>query len=353
MKKIKTLFFAASPVGCKDLMVEEEIREVTYKIRTTDYRHSIDLVPALAARPGDLIQILNEHKPQIVHFTAHGKPTGEILLLDKIGGFPKPVGTLAVQELFTVMKDNIRVVLLNACYSRTQALAIANVIDCVIGIRSSITNQAAITFSAFFYGAIGFGRSVKEAYEQGRAAVLLEGINKKYIPDLLVKDGADPSKIFLIPESDGTESKGLKKKTKELLDAGLELFNMRDYRSAISNFQKARKLDPGNETANIFYCLAFLAGKQNCTFHISEMNEINDILNNVIQGNGHELINLARLLLGIIRFDYYEHRNYHYQGISSEEIFSQLEDYYPSDREKQIIQHITFSDMVKILFNLS
>jgi hypothetical protein len=199
MNKIKALFFAASPVGSSGLMVEEEIRAITKKIRATDYRDSIELVPALATRPDDLIETLNQHKPQIVHFSAHGKPTGEILLLDKVGGLPKAVKSHAIRELFKTMKDNIRVVLLNACYSKVQARQIVKVIDCAIGIKISITNQAAIAFAASFYGALGFGRSVKEAYEQGRAAILLEGIDKKNIPELLVKEGVDPSRIFLRP----------------------------------------------------------------------------------------------------------------------------------------------------------
>lgn len=197
MDKIKTLFFAADPVGGNRLMVNEEIRSITKKIRAADYRDSIELIPALAARPDDLIEALNQHKPQIVHFSAHGKPTGEILLLDKVGGLPKAVKSHAIQELFKTMKDNIRVVVMNACYSKVQARAIVEVVDCAIGIKNSITNQAAITFAASFYGAIGFGRSVKEAYEQGRAAILLEGIDKKNIPELLVKEGVDPSRVFL------------------------------------------------------------------------------------------------------------------------------------------------------------
>lgn len=199
MDKIKVLFFAADPVGGSRLMIDEEIRAITKKIRAADYRDSIELIPALAVRPEDLIEMLNQHKPQIVHFSAHGNPTGEILILDKNGGIPKSVRPDAIRALFETLKDNIRVVILNECYSRVQARAIVNVIDCAVGIKNPITNRAAIAFAASFYGAIGFGRSVKEAYEQGRAAILLEGIDKKNIPELLVKEGVDPSHIFLRP----------------------------------------------------------------------------------------------------------------------------------------------------------
>jgi acetoin utilization deacetylase AcuC-like enzyme len=198
MEKIKTLFFSATPVGAGSLMVEREIREIIRKIRAAEYRDSIDLVPALAAQPDDLLQMLNQHKPRIVHFTAHGKATGEILLLDQVGGLPKPVKPNAIQALFNTMKNNIRLVLLNACYSKLQAQAIVKVIDCAIGIGNPITNLAAITFAASFYRAVGFGCSVKEAFEQGRVALMLEGIDEENFPELLVKEGVDPSHIFLL-----------------------------------------------------------------------------------------------------------------------------------------------------------
>lgn len=208
MEKLKVLFFAANPAATSRLNLDEEIRVITEKIQSTDSRDSIELVAAWAARPDDLLQMLNKHKPQIVHFSAHGNPTGKLILLDQFG-LPKPVNTAAIQYLFKTLKDNIRVVVLNACYSQTQAQAIINVVDCAIGMKTSITNQAAIIFAASFYRALGFGRSVKEAFEQGRAALMLEDIPEENIPELLVKEGVDPAGIFLRKEKKKTSAQSL------------------------------------------------------------------------------------------------------------------------------------------------
>lgn len=197
MEKIEALFFAANPMLMTRLNLEDEIREITEKIRRSKHRDSIVLIPSMAAQPDDLLQKLNEYKPHIVHFSAHGTSAGELLLLDKTGN-PKPVSANAINTLFETLKDNIRVVILNACYSKVQALAIRNVIDCVIGMKSTITDNAAIVFSAAFYRAIGFGCSVKKAFEQGRTALLFENISEADIPDLLVKDGVDPDKTYLL-----------------------------------------------------------------------------------------------------------------------------------------------------------
>jgi hypothetical protein len=155
------------------------------------------MVSRRAVRPDDLLQTLMEVKPHVVHFSGHGSPAGEIILLDDHGK-PKPVSQEALVQLFKTLKDNIRVVVLNACYSRPQAEAIAQTIDCTIGMNQTIGDEAAINFAAWLYGAIGFRRSVKEAFEVGRAALLLEGIPEDKTPELLSRAGVDASKVVLV-----------------------------------------------------------------------------------------------------------------------------------------------------------
>jgi hypothetical protein len=206
MNKIKTLFLASNPAGTTRLSLDEEIRAIAQKIRASDYRDLIELVSAWAVRPDDLIQVMNESRPQIVHFSGHGNQNGEIILTDN-NRTPKPVTTAALHALFSVMKGNIRIVLLNACFSEIQAKAIIENIDCVIGMNSSIGDDAAITFAASFYRALGFGKSVKESFEQGRLSLLMEGIPEENTPQLLSKDGVDPSSLFILDSKNNSNSK--------------------------------------------------------------------------------------------------------------------------------------------------
>jgi hypothetical protein len=206
MNKIKTLFLASNPAGTTVLSLDEEIRVVTQKIRASDHRDLIELVSAWAVRPDDLIQVMNESRPQIVHFSGHGNQNGEIILTDN-NRTPKPVTTSALHALFSVLKGNIRIVLLNACFSEIQAKAIIENIDCVIGMNSSIGDDAAITFAASFYRALGFGKSVKESFEQGRLSLLLEGIPEENTPQLLCKDGVDPASLFILDSDSISKSR--------------------------------------------------------------------------------------------------------------------------------------------------
>jgi len=223
MNKVKVLFVAANPVGTKPLQLDEEIRQITTKLRAAEYRDSLELVSRWAVRPDDLLQALLEVKPQIVHFSGHGTqgepisgpppsplPSGRDLIPPDSGqagqlifmgdrGQPQPVSQEALVYLFRTLRDNVRVVVLNACHSRPQAEALAETIDCSIGMNQPIGDEAAIVFAVSFYRALGFGRSVREAFELGKAALLLEGIPEDKTPELLTRQGVDDTRLILIP----------------------------------------------------------------------------------------------------------------------------------------------------------
>jgi hypothetical protein len=158
----------------------------------------LELITKWAARPDDLLQALNQHRPHVVHFSGHGSATEEIILLDNRTREPKPVSKAALVSLFRALKDNIRVVVLNACFSKPQAEAITGEIDCAIGMARAIGDDAAITFAASFYRAIGFGRSVKQAFDQGVAALLLDGSTEDQTPVLMSRADTESDKVYLI-----------------------------------------------------------------------------------------------------------------------------------------------------------
>ncbi len=194
--KIKALFLAANPRSTNRLAIDEEMHEIEQKLRAAEHRDVLVFQSAWAVRPDDLLQLLNQHQPHIVHFSGHG--SGEGLSLAGDDGRDRLVTTRALKMLFTTLKDNIRLVVLNACYSREQAQALVEIIDCVIGMKESIHDDTAIAFASSFYRAIGFGRSIQEAFEQGITSLLLEGIAEEDIPELLVKGGVDTNKVVLI-----------------------------------------------------------------------------------------------------------------------------------------------------------
>ena len=53
-----------------------------------------------------------------------------------------------------------------------EAEAVAGTIDCTIGMHEPIGDAAAIVFSASFYRVLGFGCSIRQAFEVGKASLL-------------------------------------------------------------------------------------------------------------------------------------------------------------------------------------
>jgi TIR domain/CHAT domain len=196
MQKIKALFLAANPKSTNRLAIDEEMHEIERKFRAAEHRDALVFQSAWAVRPDDLLQLLNQHQPHIVHFSGHGSSEGLSLAGDD--GQERLVTTQALKRLFTTLKDNIRLVFLNACYSHEQAQALIGTIDCVIGMKESIHDTAAIAFASSFYRAIGFGRSIQDAFDQGITSLSLEGIPDEDLPALLVKQGVDAKKVILI-----------------------------------------------------------------------------------------------------------------------------------------------------------
>jgi hypothetical protein len=201
---ITILFVASNPViesspGVTErpLSLDEEMREIQNKIRASKLRDSLRLEVRVAARPDDLIQAFNEVQPQIVHISGHGTDRDELVLQDN-QGHPKTVSKEAIEALFKTMRDNIRVVVLNACFSEGQAISITKHVDCAIGMAKEIGDKAAIRFAASFYRAIGFGHSVERAFEESKTALMLEGIPEHLTPKLFFRRGVDPAKLKLM-----------------------------------------------------------------------------------------------------------------------------------------------------------
>ena len=205
MSKTKVLFLAANPIKKNMLKLDEEIRTVSEKIRMSDYRDSLELISAWATRPDDLLQALNQHRPHIVHFSGHGTSEGEIVLVDNNRN-PQFVSAATLQRLFSTLKDNIQLVVLNACYSKTQAEAITGVIDCAIGMNKAVGDDAAIVFAASLYRSIGFGRSIREAFDQGTVAVSLHNLSGDDTPQLIARTGVDPARIVLVQATKTVET---------------------------------------------------------------------------------------------------------------------------------------------------
>ena len=168
--KKKILILASNPKTIPRLQLDEEVREIKEGLRHSKNRDQFEIYSLMAVRLRDLRRALLDYEPQIVHFTGHGKKTG--LIVEDEMGLPVFISAKALSGLFALFSDKVECVILSVCYSAQQAKAIGKHIYYVIGMRKEIKDKAAIEFAVGFYDALGAGRTVEEAFQFGRNAIL-------------------------------------------------------------------------------------------------------------------------------------------------------------------------------------
>lgn len=104
----------------------------------------------------------------------------------------------AIAASLATFSESIGLIFFNACFSETQASLITNHIKCAIGMNDTIRDDVARTFASQFYSSVGFGHSVQTAFDQARAALMLEGIGQECLPELITAPEIDPAQIHLV-----------------------------------------------------------------------------------------------------------------------------------------------------------
>jgi pterin-4a-carbinolamine dehydratase len=182
-KQKNILFLAANPKETTSLRLQEEEREIKEKLRSQGYG-KVPIYSSGATRPRDIQQAMLDSKPQIVHFSGHGIGE-EGLVFEDLDGQIKLISSEALADLAKIFSERgLECMVLNACYSKFQAEAIAQHIPYVIGMSQAVGDRAAIEFSSGFYGAVGAGESIEFAYRLGCNAIALAGVSGHLTPIL-------------------------------------------------------------------------------------------------------------------------------------------------------------------------
>lgn len=200
-EKIKILFLSANPWTTGRILVDEEEREIFEKLQEGPERDRFELHRHAAIRPIDLQRLLMMHKPHIVHFSGHGSRQHKIIL----GGKPgrgKQVDQDGLVKVFALYKSHVRLVVLNACFTKTQARSISEVIDYSVGAGKGIGDKEGVAFAGAFYRALSFGKSVKAAFESADAELALTKMPRTKGISLFVRKGVNQDDSFPNGKSD-------------------------------------------------------------------------------------------------------------------------------------------------------
>lgn len=187
-KRTRILFLSANPWTTSRILVDEEAREIFDKLQQGSYRDKFEMQSHAAVRSVDLQRLLMMYKPHIVHFSVHGSKKQKLIL----GGTPgrgKEVDRSGLVDLFALYRKHVRLVFLNACFTRTQAQALCQVIDYSVGTGKMIGDKGGVAFAGAFYRALAFGNSVREAFQSAGAELALIRMPRTNGLELFVRKG--------------------------------------------------------------------------------------------------------------------------------------------------------------------
>lgn len=177
------MILAANPKNTTQLRLAEEVREIEEALKRADNRSQFTLQTRWAVRPRDLMRAMTELKPNVIHFCGHGQAEG--IALEDNQGNAQLINLDGLTNLFKSFTNQVECVLLNACYSKSQAEAIGQYIDHVVGMEQEIKDKDAIEFAVSFYDALGAGETYESAYRLGCIAMQLIGSPEELLPSLL------------------------------------------------------------------------------------------------------------------------------------------------------------------------
>lgn len=195
-KKIGVLLVFANPQNTDSLRLGTEDRVIHEAIQLSPYRDRISITVQHASTIHDLRRVLLANEFQIVHLSGHGGEKG--LILEDATGKVQFIPQTALADLFQAYSSSIQCVILNACYSISQGQLTSLGVPFTIAMEGSISDKAAIEFSRGFYDAIGAGKAIDVAYEEGCRTVKLAAPRAPFVSQLLVNDDV-PKHVLLNP----------------------------------------------------------------------------------------------------------------------------------------------------------
>ncbi|ODS03411.1 hypothetical protein AUC71_00930 [Methyloceanibacter marginalis] len=197
--KLKVLYLTATPDSQGRLRTDAEVRMVNDAIERAGFRDDVDIKHSPAADGNSLLDGLNRHRPQIVHFSGHGG--GKSVWLDD----GKVEGSVGQSMDFGLLAETLAatdtpptLVVLNACDTLDGADVLLDVVDAVIGMSDSISDLGAATFATKFYAALANGQSVSSALKQGKAAMKMAMLEDADLPQLRHRSDVDPKTLVFV-----------------------------------------------------------------------------------------------------------------------------------------------------------
>ena len=195
---LRILILAANPANMSRLHLEAEHRLLRNMMRDNVDAGNCELLVEWAARATEIQTALANFKPHIVHFAGHGDKDG--ICLENDEGLARSVSKAELGLLFNLSLKQLRLVVLNACYSAPQIERLGESVNYIVGTNAPVADETAVRFTANFYQALAVGKTVREAFHRAQGQLAESGESAtagQY--ELRIRPGVDENEPLLPP----------------------------------------------------------------------------------------------------------------------------------------------------------
>ena len=195
-RPLRILFLAANPTSTQQLRLDEEIRSLRLIAQSPGNQRELNIQENLATRREELLSLILETKPHIIHFAGHGYLDSENndagLVFENDHGTPSLLGFQKFSDLIelinSVEEHSVECLILNGC--NTEAISDfmppnLNETLRIIGMRHAVLDTTAIAFSKGFYIGLSNGLSIEDAFKAGVIRLNLTGSKEISSPILI------------------------------------------------------------------------------------------------------------------------------------------------------------------------
>jgi hypothetical protein len=176
--RYRILFLGSSPIGKLTLKIGEEFFDIE-KVLNKDFYEL--LKPKFGFQKNDIQAEVNTKFPNLIYFTCHGTPEGELILsTDK----NKP-DKLALQDLKDIIENLVNVhkqitcIVFSACKSEIQAKEISGLIPYCVGMSEPVSEKVGFAFTeGFFQGFILDKQNIQFAFNNAVQVIKNHGDNE-------------------------------------------------------------------------------------------------------------------------------------------------------------------------------
>lgn len=188
------LIVSASPLDQDRLRLGAEVRDIRHALKRSRNREDWSIESNEAVTVDDLRRALLDFRPDILHFSGHGSGI-DGLCFEDTDGHTHSADSTTLAKLLHHFKDQLKCVVLNACYSKVQGEVIRQEIDYVVGMSSAVDDNSASKFAVAFYDAVFAGKDFRPAFDLGCTALDLNKLPDSDVPVFMT--GAHLKPTFL------------------------------------------------------------------------------------------------------------------------------------------------------------